>query len=348
MKMTMDTLIVYAPAMGHTLRNHPESHERMVGLMPLLERHGVLSEMKAISPVLASTEQLRRVHSPGLIEHIQAVCLNGGGLLDQGDTYTTAYSYELARIAAGSCCSAVDEIMTGQARNGIALVRPPGHHAERDRVSGFCLFNNVAAAARQAQAVHGVKRVLILDFDVHHGNGTQDIFYDDDTVLFVSMHLYAPFFYPGIGSIRETGIARGQGFTLNVPLPPYVGDQGYCRILNELVLPKATEFDPELILISAGFDAHWRDPLAAAGLSLTGYAQLVRTLIQMAENLCDGRILFVLEGGYQMEALTYGILNTVFALIGRDQVLDNLGSMPQLEYDVTDLLYQLQRRHLPK
>lgn len=344
----MNTLLVYAPAMAHTMRNHPESHLRMEGLLPTLEQFGLLSELEAIAPSPATTDQLGRVHSPALIDHVRRICLQGGGLLDHGDTYATPDSYELALLAAGSCCAAVDRLMTGQARNGIALVRPPGHHAEKSRVSGFCLFNNVAAAARQAQAVHGAKRVLILDFDVHHGNGTQDIFYDDDTVLFISMHLYAPYFYPGLGSLNEIGVGKGTGYTLNVPLPAYVGDEGYMRLLRELVLPRAYAFKPDLILVSAGFDAHWQDPLAAAGLSLTGYANLARALTEMADDLCEGRILFILEGGYRLQALTYGVLNVVYALVGRDEVHDSLGPMPHAESDVTDLIHQLKRRHLPE
>lgn len=344
----MSTLLVYAPALAHTLPNHPESHLRMEGLMPLLERTGVLAELDEVSAAMATTEMLARVHSASLIEHIRRVSQQGGGLLDHGDTYATPESYDLARLAVGSCCKAVDRIMTGKAKNGIALVRPPGHHAEREHVSGFCLFNNVAAAARQAQAIHGIKKVLVLDFDVHHGNGTQDIFYDDDTVLFVSMHLYAPYFYPGVGALNETGVEGGHGYTLNVPLPVYVGDEGYVRIYNEVVKPRASAFKPDLILVSAGFDAHWQDPLAAAGLSLTGYAHLARGLVEMAEELCDGRILFVLEGGYQLEALSYGVLNVVCALLGRDEIHDSMGPMPHTENDVSDLLYELRQRHLPK
>lgn len=344
----MSSLLVYAPAMAHTMPNHPESHHRMEGLIPLLEKAGVLHALSEITPPSATIEQLARVHSHSLIEHIRKACLDGGGLLDHGDTYATAESFELARKAAGGCCGAVDEIMGGDARNGLALVRPPGHHAERERVSGFCLFNNVAAAARQAQVVHNAKRVLVLDFDVHHGNGTQDIFYDDDSVLFVSMHLYTPYFYPGIGSLDETGVGGGDGFTLNVPFPVYVGDVGYKRIFDEVVRPRAESFAPELILVSAGFDAHWQDPLAAAGLSLTGYAQLSRALKELAESLCEGRILFVLEGGYQLEVLSYGVLNLVNALIGRDEIHDPMGRMPHNESDVTDLLYKLRERHLPK
>jgi len=342
------TIFVFAPAAAHTQAHHPESFARLNGMMQALDRFGVLPDLTAVDPVPATVAQLRRVHTSGLIEHIRRVSLRGGGLLDHGDTYATRESYDLARTAAGGCCRAIDAIMVGEAQNGIALVRPPGHHAETNRVSGFCLFNNIAVAARHAQAVHGVERVLIIDFDVHHGNGTQEIFYHDDTVLFVSLHLYAPFFYPGIGGLNEIGSGQGRGFTLNVPFPPRVGDHGYLQVLEEIVRPKAAAFQPELILVSAGFDAHWQDPLAMAGLSLTGYAQLARSLVEMAEQQCQGRILFVLEGGYQLEALTYGIVNLIHALTGGDEVYDPLGAMPQTERDVTDLLAQLKRLHLLK
>ncbi len=311
-----------------------------------LEGFGVLPDLAPVQPAAADLEQLLRVHSADLIERIQQVSWRGGGFLDHGDTYATAKSYHLARTAVGGCCQAVGQIMSGKARNGIALVRPPGHHAGYEQVSGFCLFNNVAAAARQAQEVHGAKRVAILDFDVHHGNGTQEIFYLDDSVLFISTHLFAPFFYPGNGRSNEIGAGHGLGYTLNVPLPPYVGDDGYLRILHELILPKLNSFKPDILLISAGYDAHWRDPLAQGGLSLTGYAQICRDLVTVADQLCNGRILFVLEGGYETNALTYGILNTVYALLHRDEIHDPIGPMPQPEQDVTDLLHQLKERHL--
>jgi acetoin utilization deacetylase AcuC-like enzyme len=307
---------------------------------------GVLTGVTAVAPQPATIEQLQRVHDIRLIQHIERVSQRGGGLLDQGDTYATAESYDLARLAAGACCAVLDRIMEGEAKNGFALVRPPGHHAEFSRVSGFCLFNNIAAAARQAQVVHGAKRVLIVDFDVHHGNGTQDIFYEDDTVLFTSLHLFTPFFYPGIGSLREVGLQKGEGYTLNVPLPPQVGDAGYGRILDELVLPAARQFQPDIILVSAGFDAHWQDPLAMAGLSLTGYGRMAQTLVQLADELCQGRILFVLEGGYKLDVLRLGIANVFQALNGRNEIFDPIGPMPEPERDVTDLLEALRQRHL--
>jgi acetoin utilization deacetylase AcuC-like enzyme len=343
----MSTLLIYAPAMAHTKQHHLESSMRIGTLLPFLERHGVMPHLSQLSPVEATVEQLQRVHAPGLIEYIRHVSRRGGGLLDHGDTYATTESYDLARLAAGACITAVDAIMNDQAKNGFALIRPPGHHAEYDRISGFCLFNNVAMAARHAQVKYGVKRILIFDFDVHHGNGTQDIFYDDNSVLFISTHLFMPrMFYPGSGSIQETGIGEGRGYTLNVPLTPYVGDVGYGRIVDELIRPAVAAYQPELILVSAGFDAHWQDPLAMAGLSLTGYAKMAQAVVRLAEEWCHGRILFVLEGGYQLDALTYGILNVLYALLGRDDIQDPLGAMPQNEQDVTFLLQELKQRHL--
>lgn len=342
----MSTILVYAPAMRHTKQGHPESNGRIAAMLPVLEEYGLLAALTRLKPEPATVEQLRRVHTKRLIERIRQVSAYGGGLLDQGDTYATADSYELARLAAGGTATAVDAIMAGKARNGIALVRPPGHHAETDNVSGFCLFNNVAVAARQAQSVHGVRRIVILDVDVHHGNGTQEIFYNDPSVMFVSMHLFAPYFYPGIGTLNEVGQQKGFGYTVNVPFPPGVGDVGYNRVLDQVVAPKIRAFEPDLMLVSIGFDAHWKDPLAMAGLSLTGYAQMARKLVDCADEACNGRILFVLEGGYQYDATTFGILNVVNALLGRDDILDPMGPMPYPEQDITHLLRQLKQSHL--
>ncbi|MCP4362047.1 MAG: histone deacetylase [Chloroflexi bacterium] len=343
----MSTIFVFTPALDHTKQGHPEGAHRLAKLRPFLDRSGILADLTQLEARLAGMDALRRVHSAALIDHVQSVSRRGGGVLDYGDTYATAASYDLARLAAGGCMTAVDAVMSGQARNGFALVRPPGHHAEKNQLSGFCLFNNVAVAARYAQAAYGIKRVLILDFDVHHGNGTQDIFYEDDSVLFMSMHLFIPrLFYPGTGSLAEIGMGTGEGYTLNVPLLPNVGDAGYQQLFTEVISPRVKTFAPELILISAGFDAHWQDPLAMAGLSLTGYAQLTRSLVELADGVNDGRILFVLEGGYLIEALHYGILNVFYALAGRDEIQDPLGAMPQSEQNIGDLLDSLKVHHL--
>ena len=338
---------MYAPALAHEKNGHPECSARLSHILPFLEKTGVLAGLTPLEAVPATAAQLAQVHDQALIRHVQRVSQAGGGLLDHGDTYATAESYDLARLAAGAGVTAVDAIMRGEVQNGFVLARPPGHHAERRRVSGFCLFNNVAIAARHAQRAHGAQRVLIVDFDVHHGNGTQDIFYQDDSVLFVSVHLFIPrLFYPGTGSKRETGLEQGKGFTLNVPLPPYVGDTGYGRIFQELIRPKAAAFQPDIILVSAGFDAHWRDPLAMAGLSLTGYAQIGQALAQLAAELCHGRILFILEGGYEIDVLSHGILNLFYTLLGQDTIADPYGPMPQTEPDISSLVAGLKEAHL--
>ncbi|MBK8906104.1 MAG: histone deacetylase [Anaerolineaceae bacterium] len=343
----MRTAAVYVPAIHHTKSGHPENEKRISHLLPFLEKEGVLANVQLLEPVLATMQQLRRVHAAPLIERVREVSAVGGGILDHGDTYATAQSYDLARLAAGSTIALVDRILIGKVKNGFALVRPPGHHAEYGRISGFCLFNNIAAAARQAQVVHGVKRILILDFDVHHGNGTQDIFYDDESVMFISTHLFMPrMFYPGTGDMQELGHGFGHGYTVNVPLVPNVGDAGYGRVLSELIIPMARQFKPELILVSVGYDAHWRDPLAMGGLSLTGYAQMSQALVALAEELANGRILFVLEGGYQLQALSYGILNTFYALLAQDKIEDPLGRSPREEQDISQLMRQLKRHHL--
>jgi acetoin utilization deacetylase AcuC-like enzyme len=343
----MTTILVHAPALAHTKLHHPENSSRIAHILPELDRFGLLDEVALVGAEPASREQVRRVHTQGLFDYVEMVCAHGGGLLDGGDTYATAESLDLARLAVGGCCTAIDHIMNGRADNGFALIRPPGHHAESDRVSGFCLFNNVAAAARQAQLVHGAQRIFILDIDVHHGNGTQGIFYEDESVLFASMHLFAPFFYPGIGSLHEIGTRNGRGYTINVPFPPNVGDVGYMRVLQEFLVPTARRFAPELILISIGYDAHWQDPLAMAGVSLMGYALMGQVLIRLANEICDGRILFVLEGGYQQEVLDYGIINTLSALLGHDSIFDPFGAMPDHERDISALLAQLRERDLP-
>jgi acetoin utilization deacetylase AcuC-like enzyme len=202
-------------------------------------------------------------------------------------------------------------------------------------------------AVRHVQSELGLERVLIIDFDVHHGNGTQEVFYADPTVLFVSLHLYHDFFYPGTGAAGETGIGDGSGANINVPFRPLAGDTSYLRAIRDLVWPVARQFRPQLILVSAGYDAHWVDPLASANLSLTGLARVTAEIVQMAGELCDERVVFVLEGGYHPVALSYGVLNTAYALTGREEIADPLGPSPRPEPDTSDLILQLKRLHLP-
>ncbi|HSG18552.1 MAG TPA: histone deacetylase [Anaerolineae bacterium] len=342
----MTTILAYVPADEHTLEGHPENAGRIAAIKRLLEQEAALSAVDIVEAVPASTEQLLRVHSPSLIQSVQLASSQGGGNLDP-DTYCTKASFDQARLAVGTTCLASELIMQGEVDNGIVLVRPPGHHAERSRVGGFCLFNNVAIAARHVQQLHGSARVLILDYDVHHGNGTQAIFYEDPTVLYISLHMFGPFFYPGTGSAREIGRGEGLGATLNIPFGSRAGDEAYALMFRDLLEPVIAIFGPDMILVSAGFDAHWQDPLAAAAVTLTGYAQMSRQLIELAGLNCQGKVLFVLEGGYHFQALANGVLNVIYALTGKDLVRDPLGPAPYTSPDVTNLLLQLQRLHLP-
>jgi acetoin utilization deacetylase AcuC-like enzyme len=336
----MKTAMTFVPGTTHTLEGHPEHAGRLSAIQTILEQTGVINDLHHVSPAAASTTQLTAVHSARHVELIQWSARQGGGMLGP-DTYVKGGSFDEARLAAGSACAVADAVMCGEADNGVALVRPPGHHAGSDSAEGFCLFNNVAVVARHLQIAHGLEHIAIVDFDVHHGNGTEQIFYRDPSVLFISTHILSPYFYPGTGRARDVGAGMGMGYTINVPLPAHVGDVGYRMLFDGLIRPKLAEFDPQFILVSAGFDAHWRDPLASAELSLTGYAYLCRSLLEAATTLCNGRIVFVLEGGYYLEALSHGVLNLIHVLNQRDLIVDPLGSSGQTERDVSALLDEL-------
>jgi acetoin utilization deacetylase AcuC-like enzyme len=309
----------------HTLDGHPEHAGRIEAIWALFEKKAILDDLLPVPPTPASVEQLSRVHEVSYIELIERAAQEGGGMLDS-DTYLLPISYEVACLSAGGALAAVDAVLGGQADNALAVIRPPGHHATPSRGMGFCLFNNIALAARHAQAAYEkVERVLIIDFDVHHGNGTQDAFYQDESVLFVSTHQYP--YYPGTGALGDTGSGLGQGTTINMPLRAGTGNEGFKLLYERVLWPAARRFRPDLLLVSAGFDAHWADPLAMLQLDLEGYAHLARELIRMANELCDGRVVFVLEGGYDLEVLSHGVLNVAHALLGQDTVIDPLGEV---------------------
>jgi acetoin utilization deacetylase AcuC-like enzyme len=334
---------VYAPVfLEHNLPHHPENAQRLKRVLEVLREWKVLDRLVPIEARPAAVQDLRRVHTAAHIERVRQTADRGGGHLD-ADTYVNARSYDAALVAAGGLLVAAERILAGEVENGFALVRPPGHHATPSRGMGFCLFNNVAVAARYALARLETERVFIADFDVHHGNGTQAVFERDPQVFYFSTHEYP--FYPGTGSLKETGRGDGEGTVLNVPLPAGVGDVGYARVYRELAWPLARRFQPDLILVSAGYDAHWQDPLAMMRLSLAGYANMVRELIGMAQELCQGRILFALEGGYHLEVLAHGVLNTFYALMGEEELSDPLGPAPIDEHGVDDLIARLKRTH---
>lgn len=283
-----------------------------------------------------------RCHHPRHIERVEEISRRGGGLLD-ADTYTNEFSYDAAVYAAGGLIDLTHAVVDGLFDNGFALVRPPGHHATPIRAMGFCLFSTIAIAARAARYDRGLERVAVIDFDVHHGNGTQDVLIEDPTVLFISSHQYP--FYPGTGGLHEIGKGEARGATINIPLDVGVGDQGFKRLYGEAVFPVLRRFQPQLILVSAGFDAHWDDPLANIGLTLTGYRWLCQGLIELATELCKGRIVFLLEGGYNLEVLAPGVGNVFRLLLGDSYCHDPLGPSPWAEPDVSQLLGMLKALH---
>ena len=327
----------------HDMPGHPEHAGRLKAVRRQLALDGLMGRVRVESLWPADTASLSAVHTAQYLAHLQATSRLPTARFLEPDTYVTPHSYEIACLAAGGAVSAVDAVLLGEAHNAAVLVRPPGHHATRSRAMGFCLINNVAVAARHAQRAHDVERVAIVDYDVHHGNGTQDIFYDDPTVLYVSTH-QSPL-YPGTGSIAETGRGGGRGYTVNVPLPPGVGDDGFFAVFSEVVLPILDQFRPELVLVSVGFDAHWTDPLASMSLSLTGYDRLARRLIDGASAWCDGRIVFLMEGGYDLQVLGVGWANIVRALLGDEDADDPFGPGDAWPPDVHPIIVALRRTH---
>jgi acetoin utilization deacetylase AcuC-like enzyme len=326
----------------HNLHGHPENRARLEETLALLENTGMLARLTPISARPATREELTRVHRSAYVDQVEAISERGGGHLDP-DTYTNADSYEAALLAAGGLTEATLAVIDGRVRNAFGLVRPPGHHALAGRGMGFCIFGNVVIAAQAARLDRDLDRVLIVDFDVHHGNGTQAMVEDDPSIFFVSTHQYP--YYPGTGAVQETGQGPGEGTVVNMPLSPGAGDQVFKQLYEQVLFPVARRYAPDIILVSAGFDAHWDDPLAGLGLSLGGYAWIVKTLVSMAEELCEGRIVFTLEGGYHLQVLSHGVLNTFHALLGEENVEDPLGSSRWSEPDATEYIASLRQLH---
>ncbi|MGE5603473.1 MAG: histone deacetylase [Nitrososphaerales archaeon] len=328
----------------HGIPGHPEGPARLESITAELSRSGLWERMTLVTPWPVDLDLLARVHDRAYIDLVAAISARGGGYLDS-DTYLVRATYNAALLAAGGTAELTRQVLRGEVRNGIALVRPPGHHATRERGMGFCIFNNIAVAAQASLDEFGLQRVLIFDWDVHHGNGTHDIFYDSPNVLFMSTHQYPH--YPGTGDWREVGAGAGTGYTINLPLPAGVGDEGFARLLKEVVTPIAERFRPELILVSAGYDAHWRDPLAGLHLSLKGYWHLAKGLVDLAERLCGGRIVVVLEGGYDLKVLSLAVGDTCRALLGdgapdEDTIGPSRWPEPSLDRLITGL-HQLHR-----
>lgn len=300
---------------------HPERPERLVAIGEAIDLFRDRVEIETPRP--ATPEEIGRVHERRMVEVLASTQSDPPGHLD-ADTYFSPLSYEVACLAAGGSIDLVKRVLGNEIKSGLAAVRPPGHHAEANRSMGFCLFNNVAVATRAAQAEMGSPRILIFDWDVHHGNGTQHSFESDPDVLYISTHQFP--FYPGTGDFSEVGLGRAVGSTLNLPMPAGCGDAEYIGLVQRIVVPAALAFAPDLILISCGFDAHRDDPLASMDLSIDGYRGMAALMRSLAESLCGGRIAYILEGGYALSGVREGARAVLESLTA-----ENAAALPAAE-----------------
>ena len=305
----------------HDTGQHPENAHRLEAIISHLEETGLKPRLSFIKPRAATTEEILLVHHEHLLAHIQAMAKRGGGWLD-ADTVMSSDSYQAALYAAGGLITAA-EVIWSEGGSAFALVRPPGHHATATQAMGFCLFNNIAIATKYALNKFKLERIAIIDFDVHHGNGTQGTFYDDPRVLYVSTHEFP--LYPGTGGIDETGSGDGRGTTVNIPLPAGSGDGEYLGVFEQIIVPIVKRFSPQLILVSAGYDGHWSDNLALMEVSITGFARMAGIIKELADELCGGRVVFTLEGGYNLTALAASVKAAFDVLLGNTNIQDPLG-----------------------
>ncbi len=298
----MDVGLIYHPDyLKHDPgAHHPERAQRLMALWQVLTEHGYAHRLLPFAGHHDPLAWIARVHHSEHIAQVQAACRRGRGALDP-DTVVCADSYAVALKAVAGALEAADAIMRGQVAHVFCAVRPPGHHAEAHRAMGFCLFNTVAILARYLQQQYGMEKILIVDWDVHHGNGTQHIFEDDPSVFYCSVHQYP--LYPGTGAATETGVGRGKGYTLNMPLPPESGDETYLAVFAQQLLPRALAYAPDCVLISAGFDAHYADPLAQMQVTEAGFRRMTTMVKEIAATCSQHRIISLLEGGYNLEAL---------------------------------------------
>ena len=337
------TGFVYDPIfLKHTQSGHPENADRLIAILNYLESENLFNLLEKVPSRCATQVELCYCHSENYIEKAKEVCHKGGGYLD-ADTYTTEFTFDAATTAVGSLIDLTNEVCSGRLKNGFALVRPPGHHALAERGMGFCIFGNAAIAAQVGIKNFNIEKVAIVDFDVHHGNGTEAMVKDDPNILYISTHQFP--FYPGTGSKTEIGSGTTAATVLNIPLEPGVGDEGFQSIYNELIIPKLLKFKPGLIIVSAGYDAHWNDPLANLSLSLTGYSWISKTLVDISEILCNGKIVFTLEGGYNLQVLSNGVANSFRALLNRTDFEEPFSKSPYVEPDISELLNEIKKTH---
>jgi len=298
---------------------HIESADRLKVIYQALKNEGIGNRLLYPEFEAVTNDILEYNHHSAYVAKVAATDGKTYVSLDP-DTQTSALSFQAASLAVGAAVSGVKMIHQGEINNGFCLVRPPGHHAESDQAMGFCLFNNAALAARYAIKELGYERVLLVDWDLHHGNGTQHSFYDTDKVLYFSTHQHP--FFPGTGAATETGIGAGLGYTINVPLPAGIEDRAYATVFNDLLAPIARQYKPQFIILSAGYDTHRNDPLGGMAVTGKGFAYMTKVLLDLATELCDGRFLACLEGGYDLNGLREGIIATLSEMAGHSQLTD--------------------------
>ena len=314
---------------------HPESHRRLEVIYEMLNDPDMTDKYIDVPVREATEEELLYIHSKDYIDLVAATAGKPSSFLD-ADTQTSPGSYQAALLAAGGLCNAINMVNNGELDNAFALVRPPGHHAERNRGMGFCLFNNVAIGAIYAQKKLGLNRILVTDWDLHHGNSTQHSFENDPSILYFSSHQYP--FYPGSGSFNEVGRGNGEGFTVNVPLSTGYGDAEYIAIYQQILQPIALEFKPDLVLVSVGFDIYEGDPLGGMSVTPDGFAGLTRILMEIARSNCDGKLVLTLEGGYNLQGLRDSVKAVLKELRGESAIKDRDWSSEENQRILTPVL----------
>lgn len=324
----MDQIILYYPEghESHVEIGHPERPERVESIRSALLKQGYWDDKLLVPSILPPDEVLTKVHTKSYLEYLERTCREGLPL--DADTFTTPASWNIAINTAGGAIAVVEKIWQGIAQRGFALTRPPGHHATSNQGMGFCLLNNIAIATEYLIMKNDAKRLAIVDLDLHHGNGTQEIFWARGDVFYISTHQYP--YYPGTGDLSEIGVGDGTGKTANFPLPPGSGNLAFTTIMQEIILPLINRFQPEMILVSCGFDSHWKDPLGHLLLSAEVYGKLIKSLVDWADDHCAGKIALFLEGGYDLEASALCSESIMAALLDRTFV-DRLGDSPKPE-----------------
>jgi acetoin utilization deacetylase AcuC-like enzyme len=338
--VTGDIFMEHDTGMGH-----PECSERLAHIYGMIEKQGLKKDLVMVDLREVTDSDLLAVHTKDHLETVKSTAGRDSVHLD-GDTPTSAKSYEAARLAAGTLLECVDRVMDGRLDNAFAFIRPPGHHAEANRAMGFCLFNNIAVAAHYAMKEHKLKKVMIIDWDVHHGNGTQHTFYDDPGALYFSSHRYP--FYPGTGYFNEAGEGKGEGFTVNVPLPAGCGDSEFDAVYSRVMAPVARAFEPEMILLSAGFDIYRLDPLGGMNLTEEGVARLASIILGLADDLCGSKLVVTLEGGYHVEGQARCIHSILLQMLGKEPPKER-GAEPVREFEqLIDKVAEAQKPYWPQ